>query len=70
MDQVDRRRGRARLPKSVTRGSFAEYIAALTLETGIAPNDLLNAPIEVLESLEDLIERRKTAQAHAQKGIR
>jgi hypothetical protein len=61
-------RGRRRLPKSVTRGSFAEYIAALTLETGIAPNDLLNAPIEVLESLEDLIERRKAAER--QKGRR
>ena len=68
MDQVDRGRGDRRLPKSVTRGTFAEYIAALTLETGIAPNDLLEAPLEVLESLEDLIERRKAAER--QKGRR
>ena len=68
MAKKRRRRGRGRLPKSVTRGSFAEYIAALVLETGIAPNALLEAPIEVLESLEDLIKRRKAAEA--QKGRR
>ena len=70
MAQERCRRGRARLPKSVTRGTFAEFVAFLALETGIAPNDLLAAPVEILESLEDLIEQRQKAQREAQKGRR
>lgn len=68
MGEECRRRGDLKQPKSVTRGSFSEYIAELAIETRIAPNDLINTPPEILELIyAGLVRRNKEAKAKARR---
>lgn len=65
---VEKRRGRGnrQRPKSLTRGSFSEYIAELAIETGIAPNELIETSPEVLDLIYDgLVRRKKQRDAQA-----
>jgi hypothetical protein len=53
------------------RGSYSEYIAELAIETGIAPNALIETSSEVLDLIYDgLIRRRKQKDAQARTRAR
>jgi hypothetical protein len=50
------------------RGSYSEYIAELAIETGIAPNDLIETSPIVLDLIYDgLVRRNKEAKAKARR---
>jgi len=53
------------------RGSFSEYIAELSIETGIAPNALIETSSEVLDLIYDgLVRRKKQRDAQARTRVR
>jgi hypothetical protein len=53
------------------RASFSEYIAELSIETGIAPNALIETSPEILDLIYDgLVRRKKQKDAQARMRAR